>query len=322
MVAPPRLRAYYRYLWKVIAAVFCFVIFKFIADQFLPPRSTSQTALGIGRPPASEVPIPQQIWQIFFPPPNSEIVDKDIIYSSQWVAMAPGYTYTMVSELEATTFVDANFESRPEIAATYHALRNPALKSDFLRYLLLLARGGTYSDVDTKPLVPLEDWLPADKRREVRLIIAPEYDESQDRHPKDWMHPVQFCQWTIAAAPNHPILAKMVNRTLAALHYVAQQQGTTLDQADFSDFNVLNSTGPVAWTEVILESIKEMDPNITGFSDFFGVTEPRYFQDLVVMPHESFRADFLDDWGFTWGKKRRALVRHYFKGAWRKIPVD
>ncbi|KAJ9156913.1 hypothetical protein NKR19_g4034 [Coniochaeta hoffmannii] len=44
-------------------------------------------------------------------------------------------------------------------STTFRALINPALKSDLLRYLLLSARGGTYSDVDTKPLVPLDLWL-------------------------------------------------------------------------------------------------------------------------------------------------------------------
>ncbi|KXX76255.1 Initiation-specific alpha-1,6-mannosyltransferase [Madurella mycetomatis] len=298
------------------------MIFKFTLFQFLLPGSASPATLGISRPPAAEIPIPRQIWQIFFPPPGSRVIDKRILFSNEWIAMSPGYTYTLVSEHEAAAFIDANFDSRPEIAETYHALKNPALKSDFLRYLLLLARGGIYTDVDTRPIVPLEDWLPADKRRDIRLIIAPEYDESQDPPPQDWMHPVQFCQWTIAAAPNHPILARMVNRTMETLHYVAQQQGTTLDKADFSDFNVLNSTGPVVWSEVVLESIKEMNLNITGFSDFYGVHEQRYYQDVVVMPHESFRGDVLDEWGIGWRKNRRALVRHFYKGGWRKIPLD
>lgn len=39
------------------------------------------------------------------------------------------------------------------------ALSLPALsKADFLRYLLLLVEGGTWSDMDTVPLMPLDKW--------------------------------------------------------------------------------------------------------------------------------------------------------------------
>ncbi|KAM7188411.1 initiation-specific alpha-1,6-mannosyltransferase [Rhypophila sp. PSN 637] len=322
MIAFPRpAGGIFRHIWKILAVVFTLIILNLVYLQF-QLRQSYTTPLTMTRPPASEIPIPRQIWQIFFASPTLRTLDKTNLYSTRWVSMAPGYTYTLISDLEASTFIDNNFKSRPEIAKTYHALKNPALKSDFTRYLLLLARGGTYSDTDTKPIVPLEEWLAPEKRRDMHLVIAPEYDESQDPHPKDWMHPVQFCQWTISAAPGHPILERMVNRTINALHWVAAQQGVPLEKADISDFNVLNSTGPVAWTEVVLESLKEMDPNIKGFEDFYHVDRPRYYKDVAVLPLESFRADWMDEYGLSWRKPRRALVRHYFKGAWRQIPLD
>lgn len=270
----------------------------------------------------SNIPIPRRIWQIFFPPPGVPILEKSTLYSEDWMSLAPGYTYTMVTDVEAQHILNTSFAHRPEIPATYNALSNPALKSDFLRYLILLSRGGTYSDVDTKPVIRLEEWLSPERRETVRLIIAPEYDESQDPHPEDFIYPVQFCQWTIAAAPNHLVLDRMVNRALVGLSDVAVKQSTSLDKAVFSDFDVLNTTGPVAWTEVVFSVLKLVDPRITSLDDLAGIRSPRYFGDIVVLPLESFRADYLDDWGWMrWRQGHRGLVRHFFKGAWRETPL-
>ena len=57
-------------------------------------------------------------------------------------------------------------------------------KADFLRYLVLLAEGGVYSDADTRALMPLSHW--ADNTGEwkigtatpepIRIIISVEGD--------------------------------------------------------------------------------------------------------------------------------------------------
>ncbi|KAH8904438.1 hypothetical protein BR93DRAFT_930473 [Coniochaeta sp. PMI_546] len=271
----------------------------------------------------SDIPIPRQIWQIFFPPPGAATLKKSTFFSADWIAMAPGYTYTMVADQEAASLIDTYFADRPEIGTTFHALTNPALKSDFLRYLLLSARGGTYSDVDTKPLVPLESWLPASLRGTTRLVIALEYDETQDTHTDQTAHEVQFCQWTISSAPNHPLMARMVDRALADLQAAARAQNTDVAHAVFSDKDVLNTTGPVAWSENVFEVLRERDPSVRSWLDFTGIREPRHFGDIVLLPLESFRADWRDDWGtwFNWRKGRRALVRHFYKGGWRVVKL-
>jgi alpha 1,6-mannosyltransferase len=297
-------------------AVVCFIVLGFIylpAGNAPKPTFLSQSATS-----ASDISIPRHIWQIFFPPKGTSVLDKSFLYSDDWISMAPGYTYTLVGDAEAAAIIDQHFADRPEIAATYNALRNPALKSDFLRYLILLAKGGTYSDVDTKPLVPLDDWiLDTEHRAAARLVVAVEYDEAQHA-VQGFTYPVQFCQWTIAAAPDHAVLARMVDRALAGLRDVAANQSTALDGAAFSDFDVLNTTGPIAWTEVVFRALREADPSIESYADLAGIRSPRYYGDIVVLPLESFKADFLDDWGWTWlPRVHRGLVRHFFKGAWR-----
>jgi alpha 1,6-mannosyltransferase len=267
----------------------------------------------------TDVPIPRQIWQIFFPLPGAATLKDITFFASDWVSMAPGYTYTLVSDSEAASFISTSFSHRPEIGSTFHALNNPALKSDLLRYLILSARGGTYSDMDTKPVVPLEQWLPTALRRSTRVIVAIEYDSTQDGYSDQTAYPVQFCQWTIAAAPDHPLLVNIVDRAVSDLRGLAESGGTDLAETVFSDMDVLNTTGPVAWSESVMELLMERDASLTGWLDLTGLKEPRVFGDIVVLPVASFRADWKEDWGgwLDFRTGRRALVRHFFKGSWR-----
>lgn len=309
-----------RLLFAPAAAVLLLTVISFLylispaRSREPPPRPVQEASL------ISDIPIPRQIWQIFFPPPGTITLEKATFFSANWISMAPGYTYTLVNDAEASSLISRHFPDRPEIGTTYHALTNPALKSDLLRYLILLARGGTYSDIDSKPLLPLEAWLAPSVRASARLVVALEFDVTRDRQTDQTVYPVQFCQWTICAAPGHPVLARMVDRAVAGLRDAAEAQGTDLARAVLGDKAVLNTTGPVAWSENLLEALRERDGSVKGWLDFARLKEPRVFGDIVVMPIYSFRGDWVDDWGTWlnyWRKGRRALVRHYFKGTWR-----
>jgi alpha 1,6-mannosyltransferase len=299
----------------IVTFVFLVVV---LVPRFVTRRPEPAVLDDVDQPPDSEIPIPKFIWQIFFPPPGTAVFERDFVHADDWIELSPGYTYTLVGARGADAFIADNFENRPEIARAYHALTNPALKSDFLRYLLLYVHGGVYSDVDTKPVVRLDNWIPPERRRHVKFLVAVEYDEALDPHPADFTYKVQFCQWTIAAAPGHAVFARMIDRVLEGLRDVAALQGTTLDKAEITNYDVLNTTGPVAWTEVVFQLLQEMDPNVKNYDDVALIREPWYLGDTVVMPLETFRADYLDDWGLSWRKGRKALVRHFFKGGWKK----
>lgn len=89
------------------------------------------------------------------------------------------------------------------------------MRSDILRYLYLYLEGGVYSDIDTVALKPINDWVPPEFRDRARLIVGIEYDRRDNDY--GWAeipHWVQFCQWTIAAAPHHPVFISMVDRAL------------------------------------------------------------------------------------------------------------
>ncbi|KAK4455089.1 nucleotide-diphospho-sugar transferase [Podospora aff. communis PSN243] len=315
-VAPRRLRAIL--LWLATTAFLVFLLAWTPPARRVLHKSEQNPQFDTDQPPDSEIAIPKSIWQIFYPPRGTTIIKEGYLHSNDWIEMAPGYTYTLVGTLEAETFLAEHFSHRPEIAATYHALNNFGSRSDFLRYLILYVYGGIYSDIDTKPIVPLNAWLPPQRRRDVHLLVALEHDEVVDSQPEDFVYPVQFCQWTIAAAPNHTVFARMIDRMLVSLHDVAKRQGTPLDRAKFRDFDVVNTTGPVAWTEVVLGVLQDMNEGFDSYGDLVNTKTTRYFGDVAVLPLSGFRAEWYDEWGLSWEKERRPLVRHFFKGGWKK----
>lgn len=160
--------------------------------QWLPPSVAAVSPL-----------VPRKIWQVLLPMPSN--IDADGISDARvgsWMAMNPDYTYTRLGLDGATEFIRRKYPSRQRYLETFQALQNPALKSDFLRYLVLLAEGGVYTDLDTTALQPVHSWVPEQYRTQARVLVGIEWDQ---RDGTDLLgtfrYPVQFQQWTLAAAP-------------------------------------------------------------------------------------------------------------------------
>lgn len=45
------------------------------------------------------------------------------------------------------------------------------LKADFFRYLILFARGGVYTDIDTVSLKPIDEWISNNEKYLNKKII-------------------------------------------------------------------------------------------------------------------------------------------------------
>ncbi|WQF76920.1 Putative glycosyltransferase, DXD sugar-binding, nucleotide-diphospho-sugar transferase [Colletotrichum destructivum] len=120
-----------------------------------------------------------------------------------WLALNQGYINKRGYE-----FLKWRFSNTSDIFRTYDNLHNVGMRSDFLRYLLLEAEGGVYTETDTIALKPIDSWTPFHLRDNTRLVIGTEYDQRDGRRWEDLPHPWQFAQWTIASAPRHPVLQK------------------------------------------------------------------------------------------------------------------
>lgn len=224
----------------------------------------------------------------------------------------------MVSQDGGDEIVQQYFSDDPRILDAYVKMPNVGMKSDLLRYLILEAIGGVYSDTDTVALKPIDDWVPAHLRDKVSVVVGLEFDRRDGPAWADILHPVQFCQWTIAAAPGHPVFRKMVERILTKLDELSAEHGLPIEQLKPSSVEVMNSTGPAAWSEVVFHQLQEFDSSLTDFRNLSYMTEPKLIGDMLVLTIDGFgmgqpHSNSTNDGSIP----AAALVKHLFKGSWR-----
>ncbi|KAK7744512.1 hypothetical protein SLS53_003396 [Cytospora paraplurivora] len=312
----------------------------------------------------------KKIWQVT----GDSRVQPARVCAQPWITSNPGWAHTLHTDSTAAAFAAALEEQQQHrdddddvvvgggddededdtnnrLSEALAELKNRGIRADLIRYMLLRAEGGVYTDLDTVPLRGIDDWLPWGYwlDRGARLVVGVEWDElashpdrdpdpdgeggdqaegrsRQRPRPKGVLHPVQFCQWTIvAAAPGHPVFKAMISRALATLAgHRALWGAPTLRRVVLSEQDVLGITGPAAWTEVLLAHMRGAGggrPAWSGeLSELSGLRAPRLVGDVLVLPVDAF-ASGMEHSGATRvedGVPETAVVRHLFRGSWRE----
>lgn len=266
-----------------------------------------------------ETKFPAYIWQTWkWTPANAEFNFRE--QEATWTVQHPGFIHEVITDQVALHLLRLLYASVPEVIEAYEALPLPVLKADFFRYLILLARGGIYSDIDTFAIKSAIEWIPQSVPHEaVGLIIGIEADPDRPDW-KDWYsRRIQFCQWTIQSKPGHPVLREIVTRiTKETLN---RKRGGFLQ--DVVDKNVIEFTGPALWTDVIFEYFNDeryfdMDesPGIIDYRNFTGMEVPKRVGDVVVLPITSFSPG-VQQMGAKDYDDPLAFVKHDFEGTWK-----
>lgn len=271
-------------------------------------------------PYAIESKFPAYIWQTWKAGPDSgEFEDRLRPFEASWSNLHPGFVHEVITDQAAVHLINYLFASVPEIIQAYEAMPLPVIKADFFRYLILLARGGIYSDIDTKALQSATDWLPEKlDRSTVGLVIGIEADPDRPDW-KDWYaRRIQFCQWTIQSKPGHPalrdIVATITEDTLAMKRAGVLKKGKT-PKKDIMEF-----TGPGVWTDAIFSYLNNREyfdfssrtSNVT-YSDFFNIREHKSIGDVIVLPITSFSPG-VGQMGAEGPEHPMAFVKHEFDG--------
>lgn len=280
--------------------------------------------------PTNISPIPRKIWQIFSTPadfsgPEPYSVDpKSLGDTGSWLAMNQGYQYSLLGAKSADDFIDKHFSHDRSVLHTYRLLRNPGLKTDLLRYLALWAEGGVYSDLDTWAFKSIDAWVPEELRGRVRAIIGIEFDQLDGDpwpgfgdEPSYMTHEVQFCQWTIAAVPGHPIFDSMVKDSLRRINKLAATHKTSISELAPTGYEVVTTTGPAAWTDVVFEQLQKAAPGLQSLKELSNMTEPRLMGDILVLTIDGFGMGQPHSHATNDGSiPDAALVKHNFRHSW------
>ncbi|KEF55918.1 alpha 1,6-mannosyltransferase [Exophiala aquamarina CBS 119918] len=260
---------------------------------------------------------PKYIWQTWKHARDDENFDQDLKrLVDSWDGLNPEFSHTVIPDEAAFYLIKKMYISIPEIVQAYQDLPLPILKADFFRYLMLLARGGVYTDVDTEALQGVRNWVPAAfNQSTVGIVIGIEADPDRDDWAQWYARRIQFCQWTIMSKPGHPILINVVERITNITNQM--KKDGRLNKAE-SDKVVLEHTGPGVWTDAVFAYFN--DPvyfdtssiNVTN-SDFFNLREPKRLGDTVILPITSF-SPAIGHMGAEGTEHPLAFVRHAFRG--------
>ncbi|KAF2104603.1 hypothetical protein NA57DRAFT_70809 [Rhizodiscina lignyota] len=263
---------------------------------------------------------PAYIWQTWKVTPSSG--DFDEIFrepEASWTILHPTFIHEVITDSVAIHLMRHLYASVPDVLEAYNALPFPVMKADFFRYLILLARGGIYSDIDTAALKSATEWVPADVSRDsYGMVIGIEADPDREDWAQWYSRRIQFCQWTIQAKPGHPVLRDIVaNITEETLKRKAE------GRLPKDTHEIIEFTGPALWTDLVFKffnnpeyfDMKNSQANIT-WRQFTGMKTPKKVGDVVVLPITSFSPG-VRTMGAGEDDDPMAFVKHNFEGTWK-----
>ncbi len=263
-----------------------------------------------------ETKFPAYIWQTWkWTPAHGEFHFRD--QEATWTEQHPNFIHEVITDQVAVHLIRLLYASVSEVVEAYDALPLPVLKADFFRYLILLARGGIYSDIDTYALRSALDWIPDSVPRDtVGLVIGIEADPDRPDWKEWYSRRIQFCQWTVQSKPGHPVLREVVKR-ITDETLKRKREGSL---RNILDKNVIEFTGPALWTDIIFEyfndpryfDMKESAGTI-DWQNFTGMETSKRVGDVVVLPITSFSPG-VQQMGAKDIDDPMAFVKHDFEG--------
>ncbi|CDK29158.1 unnamed protein product [Kuraishia capsulata CBS 1993] len=241
----------------------------------LPVSSTGlRERLVYYHPYMPERPISDKVWQTWkVGMDNVKFPSKFKSFSESWTTVNPTYNHMIVPDDAVPDMIAQMYATTPEISKTFHLLPSPIMKADFFRYLVLFARGGVYSDMDTVALKPISEWplfnaslLGVDSsqvdvtRRLTPIGLAVGIEADPDRPDwSDWYaRRLQFCQWTLQAKKGHPMLRELIIRIVETT--ARRLAEGTLQKVEGKDKggDVMNWTGPAVFTDTLFDYVNNV----------------------------------------------------------------
>lgn len=255
---------------------------------------------------------PPHVWQTTGPRPITEEQGSDI---ASWRAKHPFFSFTMMTDEQGDSFVSEYYASRTDIVDLFLRLPIPIIKADLLRYMVLVAEGGIYADIDVLCEKPISTWLPPEHTNAIdaiSLIVGIEFDF--EFRGEGVGVASQFTNWVIASKPGNKHLMHVVDKTVAGIYAVAKNKNVDIGDLELWMFDdVVNVSGPKMMTIGILESLSGALNQVVDDRMIANTKEPHLVGDVLVMPNNAFaalQAGFPTDQG-------PVLVTHHYAGSWK-----
>ncbi|KAI5961662.1 uncharacterized protein KGF55_003979 [Candida pseudojiufengensis] len=273
----------------------------------------------------------KQLWQTWkVGLDDKEFPDNFKEYHESWVEKNPDFEFHVVPDEKCDEMIMELYKDVPDVIKAYHTLPKVILKADFFRYLILFAKGGIYSDLDTVALKPVSQWPSTQDQYlndpiNIGLTVGIEADPDRDDWAQWYARRIQFSQWTIFSKVGHPMLRDLISKitTITLVREMTGKLNEILDGKDQGN-DIMNWTGPGIYTDCIFRYLniilhESFDLDIIIDNDIFKRLEkPIVVDDVMLMPITSFSPGHNDESNHALGiDSELALVQHKFEGSWK-----
>ncbi|ODV79274.1 glycosyltransferase family 32 protein [Suhomyces tanzawaensis NRRL Y-17324] len=299
----------------------------------LPIESTVRQQLAYQFPYELDKPFQKNIWQTWkVDLEDSEFPANFRKFQNSWEEVNKGYKHFVIKDEECIELINQLYQGVPDVVEAYNIMPKSILKADFFRYLILFARGGVYSDIDTVSIKPIDTWLSNNatlygKPNNPGLVVGIEADPDRPDWAEWYARRIQFCQWTIQAKRGHPMLRELITK-ITEITLERKKKGAlkkTLGKDAGGD--IMNWTGPGIWTDMVFEYMnnifqspenlkKNVIEQVVSWKLFTGMEMPIAIDDVMVLPITSFSPD-VGQMGAGDTTHPMAYAKHMFEGSWK-----
>lgn len=252
----------------------------------LPSDASLRAQLAFYFPYDENSSIPHNIFQTWKIPLSNIGFPKHFLrFFESWTVKNPSFTHTLITDDIIDEWIFNEFSNVPAIIQTWKLLPKFILKADFFRYLVIFARGGIYSDIDTACLKPIDDWamfnpkyIPKDKTlNSIGFAIGIEADPDRPDWAEWYARRIQFIQWTVVGKRGHPFLREIISRIVEET--LRKQKLGMLKKIEGKDEggDIMQWTGPGMFTDAFFDYINNVETD-GQFGDGFGIGT-KYWND-------------------------------------------
>ena len=267
---------------------------------------------------------PFKIWQTWHTPAPL-LADEDKAQILTWLNKNPHHQYELVTDDGAQEYVRRHFAKESLIRDVFLNITDPILRADFLRYLLLLAEGGIYADLDVECRESIESWIPPPYRGKASVVLGIESDRKPvENDVKLYYNHREYIwgitNWTLMSKRGHPLFRHVSEAVANNLLEVARRQDRTISTMELSYKEVIDATGPRAFTEAFLTYISKVTGRAITYADATMLEESKLIDDILLLPIRAFssseadRSDVEGAHSFGWP----SFVYHWSVGSWKK----
>lgn len=311
----------------VLKFVALFALVASLIDYFIPnttsPFHTLSQAISSKPATLADQEIPKKVWQTWH---TSAILlgDEERERARTWQEKNPHYQYELLTDHGAESFVHRHFADAPLIRDTFLNLTDKILRADFMRYLVLAAEGGVYADLDVVCQEPIDTWIPPAFHGKTGVVVGVENDRSPVENDANLYYDYRkyiwgINNWTIMCKAGHPFMWFVAESVARNLLEMARKQYRTLGTMKLSYKEVIDSTGPRAFTDAFFAYASRVTGKKFTHKDATMLEEPKLIDDILILPIRAMSTAEAEREGVegAHSKDWPAVVFHWSVGSWK-----